>query len=320
MTLADDDLTAPVEALRAAAEARARRRQLDERFAVAGDLVQTRERELEALRETLVGEAADVERLERLSPSRLWATLRGDAEERLAIEKAERDTAAQAVAAAEKRLAQARAEAEPLIREGDELGDVEGRHTAALAALDERVRATGGPAAAELTAIADDLGATAAQRREVREAHAALRTAGAALQEALGELDSAGGWSTYDTFFGGGFLTDLVKHNRIDAATAAFARTNRALEHLAVELADIGAAPVDGVEVSESLAVFDVLFDNIFSDWMVRGRIATARADAGRLGARLGELGRYLAGRDRELAARLATLAARREELLHAVR
>ena len=137
-----------------------------------------------------------------------------------------------------------------------------------------------------------------------------------ALEEAHTRLQSAGGWSTYDTFFGGGMVADLMKHSRIEESADAFARVNRALERLRIELADVGVSPVQGVEISDTLGVFDVLFDNVFADWMVRERIAQAREQAVTLQVRLSELDVALANRRLETAERLAALARRREELL----
>ncbi|RLK52272.1 hypothetical protein [Microbacterium telephonicum] len=314
------DLSDRVDALRAASAARTRDAQLAAQQEVADALVRTRTEELAVLQERLRDETADVERLERISPTRLWATLRGDAVERLATEKAEQDAAARAVAGAQTRLAAAQAEAGRAADERRGLGDVEAGYTEALTGVEGAVRASGGVVADELTAIGAELGEVTAQRREVVEAQEALRVAVGLLQDALGALDSAGGWSTYDTFFGGGFLADMMKHDRIDAATTAFTRVNRALEHLAVELADINAAPVRGIDISPTLAVFDVMFDNMFTDWIVRDRIAAAREAAVDLRVRLSELERHLAERGLELANRLAALAARRAELLTAVR
>ena len=61
-------------------------------------------RELADLQRTLQVEQTDVRRLEKLSPTKIWATLRGDTADRLAIERAEADAAQLAVAGAQARL------------------------------------------------------------------------------------------------------------------------------------------------------------------------------------------------------------------------
>ncbi|MCG7413030.1 hypothetical protein MHK74_00210 [Microbacterium aurum] len=305
--------------LRDAAEARAAHRRLGTQLGAAETAAAARRAEEADLAARLRVEEADVRRLEGVSPSRLWATLRGDLDERAARDRAEWDAAALAVAGAMHRREQAESEVVRLAAERTALGDVEARYAAALAAHERAVRSAGtgaGAAAAELGQIAQGIGVATAEQREIDEAVTALRAASAALEEAFGHLQSAGGWSTYDTFFGGGMVADLMKHSRIDDSAKAFARVNRALERLRIELADIGVTGVQGVEISDTLAVFDVLFDNVFSDWMVRDRIARAREEATRLRVRLSELERTLAERRLAVAEHLVALARRREELL----
>lgn len=304
------------EAVGAAAADRARRHHLDAQLEVAERLVAERIGEGDRLRRQRDIEEADVRRLEGLSPTRLWATLRGDAVERLAVDKAEADAAARAVVAAEARLAHARADAERVRAERAALGDVEGAYRRALDDYEAALQAQGAPAAAELGQLLEQLGTAAAESREIDEAARALEDARAALRTARGRLDSAGGWSTYDTFFGGGLFTDLMKHSRIDEATTAFVAVNRALERLSTELADIAAPGVRGVQISESLAVFDVLFDNVLADWVVRERIAQAKTHADELEIRLEGLSRYLADRASQAARAIAELSAKRERIL----
>ena len=79
---------------------------------------------------------------------------------------------------------------------------------------------------------------------------------------------------------------------------------------------NLGASTVDSVEISDTLAVFDVLFDNILSDWMVMDRISEARASAEKLDDRLTQLAEHLATSAADTATRIGTLLARREAIL----
>ena len=56
------------------------------------------------------------------------------------------------------------------------------------------------------------------QLREIKEAQVACEAALTTLGEAQRKVDSARSWGTYDTWFGGGLFSSLVKHNRIDEA------------------------------------------------------------------------------------------------------
>lgn len=304
------------DALRHAAEQRARRDQLAASEQTASALVSQREAELRELTEKLRIEAADVRRLERFSPAQVWGLLRGDIDDRLSVERAEHQAAEHAVAGAGERLAHAQAELDRIRTETAALGDVDAAFDAALDEREQELRRAGSDAADELVRLETEAGALAAETRELAEATAALSRASDALAAAQSALDSAGGWSTYDTFFGGGMVADMIKHERIGESARAFTVVNRALESLSSELADIDAPPLEGVRISETLAVFDVLFDNIFSDWSVRERISEAQNASADLRHRLTGLGRYLADRSTAVTERATARASRREALL----
>ncbi|MEH3089649.1 MAG: hypothetical protein PGN24_08685 [Microbacterium arborescens] len=310
------DTTPDPNGLHDAARDRTRRDQLAVHADAARRLAEQRESELAEMQQKLRVETSDVRRLERFSPAQVWGLLRGDIDDKLAVERAEQLAAEHAVDGATERLAHARADLARIEGEIAALGDVDAVYSAALGRREEELRAAGRDAATELTRLDAEAGELSAEAREIAEARAALEGAQEALDAAQQALDSAGGWSTYDTFFGGGMVADWMKHDRIGRSARAFAAVNRALETLATELADIDAAPVAGVQISESLAVFDVLFDNVISDFMVRQRIADAQAAASDLDLRLRGLNGHLAQRADAVTARTADLVTRRERLL----
>lgn len=67
-----------------------------------------------------------------------------------------------------------------------------------------------------------------------------------------------------------------MRYGRTDEATAQLRRADEALSASSRELAGVRMAAVRGVEVGEMTRMFDVWFDNIFSDWAVRDRIRDA--------------------------------------------
>lgn len=119
---------------------------------------------------------------------------------------------------------------------------------------------------------------TSDQLREIREARSACEAALTSLAEAQRKVDSARSWGTYDTWFGGGLFSSLIKHDRIDQAESYMRTVDVALDRLRKELADVsmGSAAIGGVGVGDLTRTLDVWFDNFFSDLAVQSRLKDA--------------------------------------------
>jgi hypothetical protein len=104
----------------------------------------------------------------------------------------------------------------------------------------------------------------------LREAYGYFQHALEYFQQAYDSLRGAKGFSTWD-IFGGGFFVDMMKHSRVDDARGL---VNRAVENLKVGYQLVPQAPkIRMAQVHENDFVWDVLFDNIFSDLMAREKI-----------------------------------------------
>jgi hypothetical protein len=116
------------------------------------------------------------------------------------------------------------------------------------------------------------------QLREVQEAQRACEAALSSLHAAQSKVDSARSWGTYDTWFGGGLFSSLIKHDRIGQAEDYMRSVDAALDRLRRELADVhmGGVAVGGVGVSDLTRTLDVWFDNFFSDLAVQSRLKDA--------------------------------------------
>ncbi len=129
--------------------------------------------------------------------------------------------------------------------------------------------------------------------------------------------DSAGSWSAYDTFFGGGLISSAVKHSRLDDAAQAAAHADRCLAVLRTELADVPDGPLTAeLEVSGLTRFVDVWFDNFLTDFAVGRRIKQARQNAARSMQFVAGLRGALDERDDYAWARLAEIATERHTLL----
>jgi len=162
------------------------------------------------------------------------------------------------------------------------------------------------PPAGSTEGSTDGATADADQLREIREAQEACEAALTALGEAQRKVDSARSWGTYDTWFGGGLFSSLIKHDRIDQAESYMRAVDDALNRLRRELADVSmdGAAIGGVGVTELTRTLDVWFDNFFSDLAVQSRLRDADHRLDAIGEALVAVRRALQQRYQEVSSR----------------
>lgn len=112
----------------------------------------------------------------------------------------------------------------------------------------------------------------ARQEIEIDEALGAVEDALECLDAAARDLKSAGNWGWFD-IFGGGFLTSILKHGKMETAQRHLSAAQAALGRLADELNDVEGFAGLGPDVGDFLLAADWLFDNAFMDAMVQQRI-----------------------------------------------
>jgi hypothetical protein len=188
----------------------------------------------------LADEERDVRRLEGLSLARVLAAIRRTYAEDLDRERAERDAELYKLSEAQAQRDLLQQEADRLAQRIVRLRGAREAWTAVLAEKETHLSRYGGPQAGALLALAEERGQLRSEQREVGEALAAAADADHAIVELLEHLTSAEGWSTYDTFVGGGALSSAVKHGQIDAAQRAASYAETRLVVLSKELRDVG--------------------------------------------------------------------------------
>lgn len=111
---------------------------------------------------------------------------------------------------------------------------------------------------------------------EVQEAIAAGETALRSLKDVQKELDSAKNWGIVD-LFGGGLITDLIKHSKMNNASEYMETAKADLHRFQRELRDVTVVTEIHVDVSEFLTFADYFFDGLIADYMVQSKINDAR-------------------------------------------
>jgi hypothetical protein len=265
-------------------------------------------------------ELADVEGLTGLGLRSLAASVRGTRRAELDREQAEETEARARAVAALARLTGAEDRAEEVDRRLARLGDTAARRETAAQAYAEELRTSTHPVAPHVDEVLTALAAARdrlAQLEQVREAGA---RAAASLDSARSQLSSADGWSTYDTFAGGGLLSSAVKHQHADGASRSIAEAQHAIVDLAGALRDVGevAGLRADLGVGPGTRTMDVWFDNLVSDWAVRSRIKDQLAGVERASAAVREAVGQTTAEHARASAVVEDLVRRRDALLGA--
>lgn len=298
------------------AEARTVQRQV-EQLEASLDAARTTVADLE---QTLAAEQQDVDQLEGLSFSRLWAAARGSRDEDLARERAEATRARAKLEHHQQAVREQQERLESLQQRRGRLTDADQLLAAALQAKEELLTDQRSALGDRLLDLAAHRGWLRNHLTEIDEARAVAATAQQQIAQADAELSSADGWSTYDTFFGGGVFSSSAKHQRMDAAATAIGRADRQLEQLSAEMADVTGAQTSlpSLQLDGFTRFTDVWFDNIFTDLDVRDRISDAAAGVRRMKHAVDEIEADLTKREDEARRLLDDISAERRTLLGA--
>ncbi|MGE7624261.1 hypothetical protein ACQKMD_14775 [Viridibacillus sp. NPDC096237] len=116
-------------------------------------------------------------------------------------------------------------------------------------------------------------------QREIEEAMKAGDVAKRSLQFALKRLDNAEGYSTWDTFLGGGFIATALKHGELDDTENAIHKAQVALQNFQTELLDVKEVQIENLQVERGsfITFADYVFDDIFSEWSLHSRIKSSQ-------------------------------------------
>jgi len=173
-------------------------------------------------------------------------------------------------------------------------------------------------------AIIDDLYArkTVVQTmlKEIVEAEDAGYTAETLLSTAISQLDSASGYSTWDTFLGGGMIVTAMKHSAIDKSEDTIHKAQMALQRFQTEVKDVQALEANSFAVERGgfITMADYFFDDIFSEWTIHSRIAKSQKNLQNTLNDVGKVLHSLKGKKNVLEMELNDIDVRRKQLIEA--
>ena len=108
------------------------------------------------------------------------------------------------------------------------------------------------------------------------EALRAGQDARVSLVNALSALNSARGWGIYDILRGGTIAT-IIKHAKMNKASAQIEEAKTALRRFSRELGDIAEYASVNLSTRDFWGFADWFFDGLLADWLMQNRINDAR-------------------------------------------
>jgi hypothetical protein len=112
--------------------------------------------------------------------------------------------------------------------------------------------------------------------RDIQEAIEAADNALDHLERAKRCLSSASGWGLFDTL-GGGFISGLIKHSKMNDAEYEIDQAKRALERFSKELRDVDG--YSSVHINGFLTFGDLFCDGFLMDVIVQSQIGKAKRE-----------------------------------------
>ena len=224
------------------------------------------------LEKTMLSEKKDVERLEEGSLTALFYLLTGQKTEKLDRERREYYAARIKYDAAVRELKAIEQDIECTREDLEDLADCETRYAKAMEQKRLAIAQAGNARSEELLGREQSLTFLQSQERELEEAitagTAALRTA----NDLVHSLKQAESMGIFDVL-GGGFLTDMAKHETLDEAQKNVEQLQLDLQKFNKELADVAVREGLQVGIDRMLKFADFFFDGLLTDLTVPDNI-----------------------------------------------
>lgn len=233
------------------------------------------------LKNQLDEENHDIEKLKKVSVTSVIAKVKGDKEQRLKKEEQEAVVLLNKIQGLETQVASQKNDVNSLTQHVEDLKNLNirlGQNKEALVKLiyqstqgvpdpvEEKVEK-------ELQSLLKSYNPIQAEIQNKQKVVYYLQSAYNDLNNAYESLNSASNYNNWDMFFGGGMITDSIKHSRMSNARDAVGRANNSIDlarNLDPNLPGINAF------VQDFSLFFNIMFDNIFEDWNIQNKISNS--------------------------------------------
>ncbi len=230
------------------------------------------ESRIQELRITMEEELEDVERLEKQSIVHLFYSVLGKMGERVEKEQREALAAKLKYEQAAGELEQLNGRIRLLEEELFQYKDCQREYDSLYEKKKEHMLRSHSQTAEELMLMQEQYKVSDNNQKEIEEAIRAGQEVLGHIERALGSLDSAKGWGTWD-LLGGGLLSDMMKHSHIDDAKEEADVIQRKLSLFRTELADVRIQNEIHFETDGFGKFADFFFDGLIADWCMQSKI-----------------------------------------------
>ena len=114
------------------------------------------------------------------------------------------------------------------------------------------------------------------EMREIREAIQAGERALTSLRKAEEKLTSASNWGLW-AIFGGGLISGIAKHSKMNEATSYMEEAKRNLTTFQKELRDVNGTYNLSLDIGGFLSFADFFFAGVIADYLVQTKIHDAK-------------------------------------------
>lgn len=268
------------EQLQALQEQTARKKHLESTLKGLYDQQRELQDHLRELKQICWAEKADVEKLEKFSLAGLYYLVTNQKEEMLNKERQEAYTAQLKCDTAQAELDAITEEIQNTRALIAEFSGCEAQFSKLKAEKKEKIKESGSPEAVKILELEEEIANFESQINEIREAYTVGSEALRIADEIIRSLDKAKGWGTWDTFAGGGLVSDIAKHSHLNTAQRLVGDLQSKLRKYQTELMDVKMSADVEVGISGFLNFADYFFDGILVDWTVLNKITNSKSQA----------------------------------------
>ncbi len=225
--------------------------------------------DLEAIK---IKEQKDVDKLESRSLATFIYMFAKNKAEKLEFEKREAYEAAVKYDSAKNELQSVEEDITRYKEELNQIQNYEEEYNRLLSEKAEKIKESNLPSAEEISQTESEIMDLKKQEKELNEAITAVQNAESMAESIFQALSKADNWSTWD-IFGGGLISDVMKHSHLDGAQKQIEMLQVLLRRAKNELEDVKIYSDINVKIDGFLKFADFFFDGLFADLTVKDKI-----------------------------------------------